>query len=242
MEESRNRLIEALSPESCRKLLAVARRVELPQGAVLFEPDEPNGYVHFLISGLASHVVTVPDGGSAEITMQGRESAVGALDLLGPNTPVARCYMQVDGAGLRVPLSDMRTLFAESPEIRGLILESIQQQTLTVNQISACNKLHRASERLARWLLTAADRTGSDRVHLTQESLAAMLGTRRTTVALVAGTLQRSGMIRYRRGVVKIMDREALSEAACDCYGIVSRLVDRLYQRKPSPSLQVAGR
>ena len=129
-------------------------------------------------------------------------------------------------------MMEMRKLFAESTELRNCILESVQQQSLTLNQIAACNKLHHASERLARWLLTASDYTESDTVHLTQESLAAMLGTRRTTVALVAGSLQRSGLIRYRRGVVEILDREALTEAACNCYGIAARLVNQLYRRE----------
>jgi CRP-like cAMP-binding protein len=103
-------------------------------------------------------------------------------------------------------------------------------QMLMLEQIAGCNKLHQATERLARWLLTAADRLNSDAVNLTQEAISQMLGTRRTTVALVAGTLQRSGIIGYRRGLVKILDRQALIDAACDCYGITSKLVSNLYR------------
>ena len=228
--DQQNRLMEALTPESRRMLLALAKRVDLSQGATLYEPDESAEYAYFLTSGVASMTVTVPNGGSAEIGMVGSEGVTGVFDLLGSFQPVANCFMQTNGSALRVPMADLRRLFHEIPEIRNCILEAIQQQMLTVSRIAACNKLHRASERLARWLLMASDRTGSDVVSLTQESLAAMLGTRRTTVALVAGTLQRSGMIRYRRGTVSIMDRESLVSAACDCYAVVTRLADQLYR------------
>jgi CRP-like cAMP-binding protein len=225
-----NRLIQALSPGSRTRLLGLATAVQLPQHASLFEPNGRESHAYFLTSGLASLVVTLEDGGSAEIAMIGSEGVAGATGLLGPLLPVARGVMQMPGTGYRVPMADLRRLFEDSAEIRERLLQSIQQQTLSLNQIAACNKLHHASERFARWLLTAADRSGSETVSLTQESLSQMLGTRRTTVALVAGILQRSGLIRYRRGVVTIVDRPQMEEAACDCYRITRRLLENLYE------------
>jgi CRP-like cAMP-binding protein len=225
-----NRLIQALSPASRTRLLGIATAVQLPQRASLSEPNGRETHAYFLTSGLASLVVTLEDGGSAEIAMIGNEGVAGATGLLGPLLPVAHCFMQITGTGYRVPMADLRRLFEESTEIRERLLQSIQQQTLTMNQIAACNKLHQASERFARWLLTAADRSESETVSLTQESLSQMLGTRRTTVALVAGLLQRRGLIRYRRGVVTIADRERMEEAACDCYRITRRLLENLYE------------
>ncbi len=229
MQSLENRLIEALSPKGRRGVLEMARHIILPQNTVLYEPDEPNPYTYFLTSGLASQLVTVKDGGTAEVGLTGAEGMVGAFALLGSVLPITRCRMQTDGAALRIATDDMRRLFAESAEIRGCVLEVVQYQMITLNQLAACNTLHRASERLARWLLIASDLTGSDTVTLTQESLAAMLGTRRTTVALMAGSLQRSGMIQYRRGIVKIADRDALTHAACDCYQVLTRIVSQLY-------------
>ena len=224
-----NRLIEALTPTARSQVLAHARFVELPQGTLLFKADEPIHHCYLLTEGVASYVVGVKDGGSAEIGMNGSEALMGALALLGGHSPVSDCLMQVNGAGYRIQTSDMRRLFDESQEIRQLVLQSVQQQMLTLSQIAGCNRLHQASERLARWLLTAADRLEHDTVTLTQETLSQMLGTRRTTVALVAGALQRGGMIRYRRARVEIIDRPRLTEAACDCYGVTKRLVDNLY-------------
>lgn len=116
--------------------------------------------------------------------MIGNEGMVGSANLLGSFAPVAYCIMQMDGAGYRVGVPDMKRLFDSSSEIRDLVLQSMQHQMLAVSQIAACNRLHNATERLARWLLTASDRIDSNTVHLTQESLSQMLGTRRTTVAL----------------------------------------------------------
>ena len=105
----------------------------------------------------------------------------------------------------------------------------MQQQALTVSQMSGCNRLHEAEARLARWLLMAQDRTRTDVLSLTQEFLGEMLGTQRTTVTTTAGVLQRSGFIQYRQGEVRILNREGLKEAACDCYRIVKRLYAGLY-------------
>lgn len=239
-----NRLLGALTQASRTQILAHARMVDLPQGTLLARADEPIQYAYLLTEGVASYVVTAKDGASAEIGMSGPEALMGGLALLGAYGPVANCLMQVDGAGYRISMADMRRLFEESAEIRHLALQSIQQQMLTLSQIAGCNRLHHASERLARWLLTAADRIGMDNVNLTQEALSQMLGTRRTTVALVAGSLQRDGLIRYRRAKVQIIDRAGLTAAACDCYTITRRLVDHLYsnpfaagepERSPAP-------
>ena len=201
-----NRLVEALSPLLRTQLLSIAKAVDLPQHASLYQADEPLHCVYLLTSGFASVAVSVRDGGSAEIGIIGPEGIVGSSVLLGSYPPVTHCFMQTPGTAWRI------------------MTRMTQQQALMVDQIAACNKLHLASERLARWLLTAADRLESESVQLTQESLSQMLGTRRTTVALVAGSLQRRGLIRYRRGTVQIVDRAGLEEAACDCYRIVHRL------------------
>jgi len=232
-----NRLLNALSSDSRQQILLVARNLELPQHTTLFQPDQKPGFVYFLTSGIASMVVTAPEGGSAEIGMIGTEGIVGGFHLLGQQLPVSQCVMQVSGSALRVPMVEMRRFFAESEDIRSLVHQSLLQQALTLGQIAGCNKLHQATERLARWLLTAADRLGSETVGLTQEAVSQMLGTRRTTVALVAGELQRASMIQYRRGTVHITNRERLEEAACDCYKVTRRLVDDLYPTPATPTL-----
>lgn len=229
MPHRTNRLLQALSPELHQAILSLGRTVELPAGTVLYSPGEAPAHVYFLLSGLVSVAVSVADGGCAEVGMAGTEGLIGSSWLLGPQRPVARWFVQLSGTSLRLPIADARRLFAENSEFRARVLEYMQAELLFTSQLAACNKLHQAAERTARWLLTAADMSASETMPLTQEGLSQMLGTRRTTIALVAGDMQRKGVLRYRRGLVKIANRESLAASACDCYGVTKRLMDGLY-------------
>lgn len=228
---SDNRLLAALSPRSLKLLTSHCSPVDLPVRTSLYEPEEVPRHAFFMTSGLASVVTAMLDGGTAEVEVIGHEGLAGSLHLLGSAPVNTSCFMQLGGSAYRIGLSELRTLFQDSTEIRGRILEVIQHQALSVSQIAGCNRLHEAEARLSRWLLMAQDRTQSEVLHLTQEFLSEMLGTQRTTVTTVAGTLQRSGLIEYRQGVVKIKDRESLEAAACDCYRIVSQLYTNLYSK-----------
>ena len=142
-----------------------------------------------------------------------------------------RVLMQLAGSALKIPFPKLQQLFKSSEEIRGRILEFVQEQTLSLSQLATCNRLHNAEERLARWLLMVDDRIQSDTIDLTQEFLAQMLGAQRTTVTMVAGTLQRAGLIEYKRGALHILNRKQLEAAACDCYGVTKKLYSNLYKK-----------
>jgi CRP-like cAMP-binding protein len=226
-----NQLLEALSPENRERLIAKSKIVDLPLRTQLQEQDEQPTHGYILLSGVASIVVNLPEGGSAEVAVIGREGMTGCLSLLGPSAPPSECFMQVKGSGYKIPFAALKAAFLDSEEIRTRILELTQQQTLTMTQIAACNKLHDNEARLARWLLMVQDRLQSELLPLTQEFLAEMLGSRRSTVAVSAGTLQRAGLIEYRRGKVRILSREDLESAACDCYKVTQRLYQSLYKQ-----------
>ncbi len=225
-----NLLIESLSPANRDRLLALGKHVVLPVRESLIEPAQPLKYAYFITSGIASVVIELAEGGTAEVALIGHEGLVGALDVLGPAQTPSRCFIQIPATAYRVPFAALRKLFLESEEIRMRILEVVQQQGMAMSQLAACNKLHEAEPRLARWLLMVQDRIEDDTLNLTQEFLAQMLGTQRTTVVMVAGALQRSGIIEYKRGKVKILSREDLESAACECYGIAHRLLKNLYR------------
>lgn len=197
----------------------------------LYEPEQDPQHAFFITSGIASVVTPMLDGGTAEVEIIGHEGLVGSFHLLGSASVPTSCFIQMSGTGLRMELSELRKAFHTSGEIRSRILELVQLQALTVSQMAGCNRLHEAEARLARWLLMAQDRTQSDVLHLTQQFLAEMLGTQRTTVTTTAGALQRSGFIQYRQGVVRIIDREGLEAAACDCYRIAKQLYSSLYTK-----------
>src|SRR5277367_1284609 len=227
-----NLLLNSLSPESRDLLVSRSSAVELPLRTPLYEADRTPKFAYFLTSGIASVVMTMVEGGTAEVVVIGNEGPVGSMHILGTAPVQTRCFMQLEGSALRVPLAVLRESFRSSEEIRDRILEFVQHQTLCISQIAGCNRLHGAEERLARWLLMVHDRIASDTLHLTQEFLAEMLGAQRTTVTLVAGILQESGLIEYRRGHVKILNRENLEHVACDCYQVTKRLYAGLYKRR----------
>lgn len=225
-----NRLLEAL-PEAERALLMQDKVIlALPRRTMLFEPQVKPPYGYLLTSGMASVVTQMEDGVSAEVSILGYEGLVGGIHLLGPSCVPTTCFMQLDGAGYRVPMSRLQHLFDTNEVVRERVLQSVQEQANMVSQIAGCNRLHEAEERLARWLLMAQDRTGNEVLNLTQEFMADLLGARRTTVTVVAGALQRSGLIEYHRGSVRILDREKLEATACSCYAIVRSLHEKLYQ------------
>jgi CRP-like cAMP-binding protein len=227
---SGNLLLDALSPELHDAILALSRAVDLPTRTLLHEQGETPAHVYFLCTGVASLVVTMAEGGSAEVGLTGHEGVVGAMQLLGPTPTPSQSFILVQGTALRIRLDDLRGLFLTYGELRCRILEFVQQQTVTLEQIAACNKLHEARQRLARWLLMCNDRSEQDTMTLTQEFMADMLGTRRTTVTMVASSLQERGMISYRRGKVTILSHKELEKAACPCYRICNTALRSLYR------------
>jgi CRP-like cAMP-binding protein len=233
-----NLFLSSLSFESRHQLLKHCVEIELPLRRSLYEAENAPHYAWFLTSGIASVVTAMEDGATAEVGLIGREGVVGAFHLLGPAKVSTGCFVQLAGTALRIPFHDLAHAFRNNEEIRNRILEFVQEQAISLGQIAGCNRLHESEERLSRWLLMAQDRTGSDVLDFTQEFLAMMLGARRTTVTVIAGVLQRSGLIEYHRGHVKILDRESLEAAACDCYKITRNLYANLY-KQPLPYVVV---
>jgi CRP-like cAMP-binding protein len=133
----------------------------------------------------------------------------------------------------RLALAPFRREMDRGGAFAQMMMRFAQAQTDVLMQSTACNTIHSVERRLARWLLTAHDRVGRDEFALTQEFVAMMLGVTRPTVTLVAGALQKSGLIRYRRGRLAILDRQGLEKASCECYGAMSRIMRSVVERPP---------
>ncbi len=224
-----NLFLESLSRESRSSLVRLCVEVDLPLRKMLYEPGATPQYAYFMTSGIASVVAMMENGGMAEVGLIGREGVVGSFHLLGPAKVSTSCFIQLEATALRIRFADLMTIFRANEEVRERVLEFVQEQAVSLSQLAGCNRLHDNEERLARWLLMAQDRTHSDTLNFTQEFLAMMLGARRTTVTLIAGVLQRQGLIKYQRGKVKILDRAELEAASCDCYQITKELYLNLY-------------
>ncbi len=224
-------LIESLPERSQAELRRRLRPVVLPVNAPLYEPEEMPQYVHFLMSGLASIVLTMLDGSTTEVATVGREGIPQGPFLLGPALLPTQCFMQIGGHALQMEFKAFAEIFAADENVHGAVLGYVQYHAALTSQVAGCNRLHEAEGRLARWLAMAQDRTGEPMLSLTQEFLARMIGSRRTTVTEVAGSLQDRGVIRYSRGLVEVLDRAGLERVCCECYPVTRGLLQTLYDR-----------
>jgi CRP-like cAMP-binding protein len=232
-----NLLLDSLSTETVALLEPRLEEVALLTRTKLYNAGEVPRYAHFMASGIASVVSTMEDGATAEVGMIARDGLVQALHLMGDAPVPMHCMVQVDGSALRMRFTEAREIFEHSSEFRRLVTRQVQHQALALGQIAACNRLHGADERLARWLLTVHDGIQNNTFRITQEFIADMLGARRTTVALAAGALQRTGLIEYQRGQMTILDRTKLEAAACECYDVTRQLSLHLYGQSEPPAL-----
>jgi CRP-like cAMP-binding protein len=184
--------------------------------------------VYFLEEGICSVVVTMETGNTVEVGITGRDGFVGLPALLGTRHSPNRSFIQIPGHGFSVKAKVLQQQSEASSELRLRLQRVVQRMLVQTAQTAACNRVHELEERLARWLLMCQDRVQSDQIPITQEFLAMMLGTRRTTVTVAAGMLHKAGLIAYSRGHVTIQNREHLEHAACECYRIIREEYVRL--------------
>jgi CRP-like cAMP-binding protein len=194
---------------------------ELKQQQILFDIREAISKIYFPINAAVSLVVPLATGEVVEAAMVGRDGVVGAGASLNGRVAVNRAVVQIAGQTLVCNVEDLESIIETRHHVRTRISAHEQVLFAQAQQSAACNVTHDIESRLARWLLRAADLHGGDELALTQEYLAEMLGVRRTSVSVVANTLQQAGMIRYSRGHIKILSFDALRETACECYETV---------------------
>lgn len=216
-----NRLLAAMSPETLALMGSDLRQISLTQGASIYEPGDPLDEIYFPQTGMISLLVVTKDGGSIETATVGREGAVGLHRGLGARRSFTRANAQIAGRFSVIRAAQFAPIVREDAALRDLIARYTEVLWAEAQQIAACNAVHDASSRLCRWLLQSGDRIGNDKVTLTQEFLAQMLGVRRTTVTLLAQSIQKKGLIKYSRGHIAILDRPGLEACACECYDVI---------------------
>jgi CRP-like cAMP-binding protein len=233
----RNLILAQLPDAEYETLAKFLVPVELPLHMRLSEPNEPIEHVYFLNSGLISTDALTEKGESVEVGVIGREGFAGLPALLDQPQMSHSVLMQGGGEGFRVRSSILREQFVKGGELQRMVHTFAYLQLVQVTQSVLCNRMHEVDARLARWLLTSADRMESDSLNLTQEFLAQMLGVQRSTVTVAAGELQRTGLIGYSRGKIHILDRVRLAATACECYRIVSASYRRVLRPNGNNSL-----
>jgi len=213
-----NTLLAALPRDHFDRLLPNLSTVVLQQGVVLYESGDEVDQVYFPQYGMLSLLALLRDGKAIETATVGREGVVGAMAGLGLYKSLVRVVVQLPVACSRIAASHFRTVAATSDPIRNLCIRYNEVLLSQARVTAACNALHSIEARFCRWLLQSADRAGGDTINLTQELLAEMLGVRRTSVTEVASKVQAAGAITYSRGVIRILDRDALLRMSCECY------------------------
>jgi len=217
----KNRLLASLPAEFIKLLAPHLTLVDLPRNRILKDTNQAADGAYFLEGGVCSIVATMENGTSVEVGLIGREGFVGMAAVLDTGRSPNSYFMQIPGYGFRMKAQVLRGLADTCTPLRLCLLRSVQGLLVQTAQTAACNRLHDLQERMARWLLMCRDRVQSDQILVTQEFLATMLGTRRSSVTVAAGMLQKAGIITCSRGRVAILDHARLAGAACECYQVV---------------------
>lgn len=229
-ETLKNQLLMALPLVQYQRLSPHLEPIDLPLHRILYEPGEAIDYVYFPLNAIISLVFTTREGATVEIGIVGREGMVGIAAILGGNSMLSSTVVQIAGKALRIKASSLKAEFDRDSSLQNLLLRYIQAFFTQVSQQAVCNRLHNLEERLSRWLLSIHDCLQQDAFTMTQEYIAEMLGSRRSGVTVAANTLQKAGIIQYRRGNIKILDRSQLEATSCECYSIIRSECHRLLQ------------
>ncbi|MDM9585165.1 Crp/Fnr family transcriptional regulator [Nostoc sp. GT001] len=223
-----NRLLTALPASDYQRLFPHLKLVSLSTRQVIYEPGEPIAHVYFPQYAVVSLVSSIKDGSMMEVGIVSNEGMIGIPVILGGNTTTTKAFVQVSGTAMQMDADVLKTEFNQGGAIQNLLLRYVQAAYTELVQGCACNRFHTVEQRLARWLLTVSDRLQLEDFPLTQEFIAQMLGVRRSGVTVAANTLSKTGMIRYQRGHISILNREDLSATSCECYGVIRGEFTRL--------------
>ena len=224
--DNRNLLLAALPADEYKRIAPSLDTIPLKLKRVVHRPGDPVEHVYFPGGGFFSMLTVLKDGGMVEVATIGREGMVGIFAAKDGHVAPSAAMVQAESElCYRLPADVFRSELERGGRFSKLVARYTQAHIAFIMQSTACNAVHTVEQRLARWFLMAHDRVGKDEFPLTQEFVAMMLGVARPTVTIVAGTLQKAGLIAYRRGTVAILDREKLEAAACECYRVGTDLL-----------------
>jgi CRP-like cAMP-binding protein len=223
-----NQILSALPQAERERLFPHLQRVELPLGKVLYESGGRLRHVYFPTDSIVSLLYVMENGASAEIAVVGKDGAIGVALFMGGETTTNRAIVQSAGSAYRLSGARLKREFDLHGELLHILLRYTQALFTQMSQTAVCNRHHSVDQQLCRWLLLSLDRLDSNRLSMTQELIANMLGVRREGVTEAAGKLQKSGAIEYSRGKIKVLNRPQLERSSCECYAVVKKETERL--------------
>ena len=227
-----NYLLAALPAVDYARLLPDLELTPMPLGWAVYESGGKLGYLYFPTTSIVSLLYVMESGASAEIAITGNEGLVGISLFMGGESTPSRAVVQSAGNGYRLRASVLKREFALGGNLQQLALRYTQALITQMAQTAVCNRHHALDQQLCRWLLLSLDRLPGTELVMTQELIANMLGVRREGVTEAAGRLQAEGLIHYRRGHIKVLDRAKLEKRVCECYAVVKKEYDRLLPYK----------
>jgi CRP-like cAMP-binding protein len=225
---TQNHLLAALPPTEFERLAAHLELVPLALGDALYEPNGQLRHAYFPTTAIVSLHYVMESGASVETAGVGNEGVVGVALFMGGDTTPSSAVVQTAGHAYRLDRHLLVQEFAQAGRLQRVLLLYTQALITQMAQTAACNRHHSVEQQLCRWLLLTLDRLPSNELTMTQELVASMLGVRREGITEAAGKLQRAGLISYRRGHISVLDRTALEQHACECYGVVRKEMRRL--------------
>lgn len=226
---SRNRLLAALLTEEYQQFSSSLERIYLRVGQVLYHAGDHIEHVYFPENSVISLLSTMENGGTTEIGIIGREGMVGIEVFLAGSSMHDQALVQAAGTAMRMPAHVLSSILHSGSPLQSLLLRYTQTLLAAISQSAACNQHHSIEQRVARWLLAMSDTAETDELQFTHEVISNMIGSRRAGISEAASSLQDKGGIEYYRGSIRIVNRQMLEEAACECYGVIRGDFDRLY-------------
>lgn len=219
-------MLDSLSQTEYRQIIPLLKPVELQRGEIIHAARHPIEHVYFPTSGLLSLMVSAENGEAIEAAVYGAEAIASLPVFLGAKVSAHQVEVRIPGAALRMKTEDFKRFCGKSPKLRAAVCQYANAVIGQLAQTAFCNRFHSVEERMSRWLLTAQDRTHSDHLPVTREILATMVGARRPRVSTVLARLNKAELVRARRGVITIADRQGLVKKSCECYGTLKEQID----------------
>jgi len=227
----KNKILRGLPYEKYQRLFANLKHVNLTAQQVLYNAEAEIRSTYFIDTGLISLLSTTTDGDSIEVATVGNEGLIGvAVVLKQPRVPY-QIVVRVAGDAWVTDANILKQEFEKPGELRDRLLAYTQARATYMSQLGVCNHFHTLDKRLCRWLLIASYQVQSETFQLTHESLSQVLGKGRSGITMAANRLQKSGLIRYHRGEITILDRRAMEAASCACYKIAREIFEHLNSR-----------
>jgi CRP-like cAMP-binding protein len=230
----RNHILAALPLEVQKRIYPLLEEVPMPLGKVLYESGDTLRHVYFPADCIVSLLYVMEDGASAEISVVGNEGIVGVALFMGGESTPSRAIVQSSGTAYRLLGQSLKDEFNRHGSFLVLMLRYTQALLTQMAQTAVCNRHHTIDQQLCRWLLLSMDRLSGNKLTMTQELIANMLGVRREGVTDAAGKLQKLGVIKYSRGQITVIDRSKLESLSCECYAVVKAETDRLLPYLPA--------